>query len=197
MTDPSESDRRERILRERAERLAVAPATVERELVVQVAVVLVGDEQVGVPVRYLREIVRVPPITPLPGLPEGLIGVALVRGEILSVIDLAPWIGAKPSTQRSCLVVLEGPSGPLGALADKSLGFRGVYADELTTDLGVSTSSERSCVSRRTRDLCAILDTGKLLADPRLCVGATRPDRILSEPREPREPTPAPWERTP
>lgn len=185
MTDPSESDRRERILRERADRLALTPTTAERELVVEVAIVLVGDDQVGVPVRYLREIVRVPPITPLPGLPEGLVGVALVRGEILSVIDLALWVGAKASKQRSCLVVLDGPSGPLGALVDKSLGFRSIYADELATDLDVSAGSDRSCVSRRTRDLCAILDTGKLLSDPRICVGAARPERDAGDPRDP------------
>jgi purine-binding chemotaxis protein CheW len=174
MKDESDSARRDRVLRERAERLASAPSVVSRELLFQVAIVLVGEEQVGIPVAHLREIVRVPPVTPLPGMPEGLLGVALLRGEILSVIDLALWVGASGASRRSCLAVLERDGRTLGALADQSLGFRDVFADDLAADLGGLPGAERACISRRTRDLCAVLDVPKLFADPRLVVGAGR-----------------------
>lgn len=174
MNDQRDESRRERVLRERAERLARVEAKDDRRLLFQAAVVQVGSELVGIPAAHLREIIRVPPLTPLPGLPEGIVGVVLVRGEILSVIELARWVGARGAVQRSCLVVLEGRGGLLGALADQSLGFRDVYADELASELVVATGGDEACVAHRTRDLCAILDVPKLFADPRLIVGGGR-----------------------
>lgn len=46
----------------------------------------------AVAVEHLYEVVQEAVITPLPQVPMGLAGVINFRGEILPVVDLAPWL---------------------------------------------------------------------------------------------------------
>src|SRR5439155_2655815 len=47
----------------------------------------------AVPLDHVREIDRVPAITPLPNVADWLVGAANLRGEILSVVDFASFLG--------------------------------------------------------------------------------------------------------
>jgi purine-binding chemotaxis protein CheW len=47
----------------------------------------------GLELSYVREIERLPAVTPLPNVPDWLLGAAYLRGEILSVVDLARFLG--------------------------------------------------------------------------------------------------------
>lgn len=46
----------------------------------------------GVPLTHVREVGRLPPVTMLPNAPPWLLGAANLRGEILSVVDLAAFL---------------------------------------------------------------------------------------------------------
>ncbi len=52
-----------------------------------------GVEFFGVPVSKVREIVRVPEITPVPDLPEFIKGVINLRGRIVAVVDMSKRLG--------------------------------------------------------------------------------------------------------
>lgn len=161
---------REDILRRRAERLArTDQSETARKALFQIAVVTVGEEKIGIPVSHLREILRLPPVTPLPGLPAWLLGVTQVRGEIISVLHLGRWLGLSTGPDPSCLAVLGGPRGPLGMLADRTAGFRDIHEDDIAED--VELSRKWPHIHQVTLDLCAILDVPGILADPRLLVG--------------------------
>jgi purine-binding chemotaxis protein CheW len=56
-----------------------------------------GDERYAVPLSCVRELARVPPITPVPRLPPFVAGVANLRGNILGLIDLRTVVGASPA----------------------------------------------------------------------------------------------------
>ena len=45
-----------------------------------------------VPSSQVKEVTRIPKITPVPGTPDYILGVAHHSGEILSVIDIKPYI---------------------------------------------------------------------------------------------------------
>lgn len=47
----------------------------------------------ALPLTNIREVDRVPAVTHLPNVPEWLLGAANLRGEILSVVDLAGFLG--------------------------------------------------------------------------------------------------------
>ena len=55
----------------------------------------IGTETFGLPIALVREIVRVPKITPVPNAPDFVEGVINLRGRIISVIDLRKRFGEK------------------------------------------------------------------------------------------------------
>lgn len=156
------------VLEKRAQALALAPtARGERSLACTVALVGVGTEVFGVPVDGMHEIVRTPPITPLPSLPAWLPGIVQIRGEVLSAVHLGKWLGIEESGPAHYLVVLAGFEVPLGLLVSSVCGFRDVYQDELATGLREGEHGRRP-VSLTTRDLVSILDLPALVRSPDL-----------------------------
>lgn len=154
---------REEILQRRAVRLAATKGgDVLRRVDVQVALVGVGSQRVGIPTGDVRELVPLPDVTPLPELPPWLLGIAQVRGELLGVVDLASILGAS-GERPSVLVVVEGTGGPLGLAVQSVLGFRDVYEDELSDELGMDPQRP---IRAMTRDLVALLDVERLPVAP-------------------------------
>jgi purine-binding chemotaxis protein CheW len=64
----------------------------------------------AVPVEHVREIVRVRPVTPIPGVEACVCGVISLRGEIIQVVDLRRRLGLAPAElgRASRIVVLHG-----------------------------------------------------------------------------------------
>ena len=52
----------------------------------------------------VREALIMPPITPMPGAPKHVLGVANIRGQIIPVVDLPSVVGCKPSACNILLV---------------------------------------------------------------------------------------------
>jgi len=178
-SETAREQKRERVLRDRAERLARVERRGEAgEVAAQVAVIAVGGERFGVPAERIRELVDVPAIAGLPDLPGWLPGIAQIRGELVSVVDLARLFGIVPEKAAEkaadeapgCLVVVECAAGPLGLLAGRNLGFRVVRSTEIAEGFSQSTSRDERPVRFVTRDLCAVLDLDRLAADERLVV---------------------------
>ncbi len=68
-----------------------------------------GDGSFGVPVADVREIIRMLPITPIPGTPPDVRGVVNLRDRVISVVDLRLRLGlgfVEPGP-RTCIVVAE------------------------------------------------------------------------------------------
>ena len=61
-------------------------------------------EVFGMNVFKVREALIMPPITPMPGSPKHVLGVANIRGQIIPVIDLPSVVGCTPSACNILLV---------------------------------------------------------------------------------------------
>jgi len=74
----------------------------------------------------VAEIVPVPRITRIPGVAAWLLGVANLRGTILSVVDLQEFLGGEPSkpTANSRLVVVRAEEWEYGLLIHEVIGMR-------------------------------------------------------------------------
>lgn len=157
------------ILKRRAERLAQANEDEQhREVVAEIALVAVGKERFGFPATELSGIVSAPEITRLRGLPSWMPGIAQVRGEVISVVDLLRWFDVEHDEEPATLVLTDLGPRSLGLLVSEVLGFRTVYSDELTQDYSGSQSDRP--VWAMTNDLVAILDMQRLLASEALIV---------------------------
>lgn len=84
-----------------------------------------GDEQFGVEILRVREIIGLIAITPLPQTPAYVKGVMNLRGRIIPVIDLRLRFGlsAAEATKETCVIVLEaggddGSQTVMGAIVD-------------------------------------------------------------------------------
>lgn len=134
----------------------------------QVVTVEVGREMYGLPVDYLREIVPATPIAPLPGLPAYLLGLASIRGEILSVVDLGEFHGQGKSGNGKLFAVVESTRGAVAFCIETVLGLRDVFEDEIAEDLS-RDDGDQKLAHVVTKDLVKLIDVAGLLASEHLC----------------------------
>ncbi|MGE0488211.1 MAG: chemotaxis protein CheW [Vulcanimicrobiota bacterium] len=59
----------------------------------ELLVIRVGDQSYALRLAQIEGIVKEKKITPLPGAPRGLLGIAGFRGVLVGVYDLASWLG--------------------------------------------------------------------------------------------------------
>ena len=131
----------QRLLRERARRLAVAPAPTQRGALLAVLVCRVGKERYAIELDALRAIQPATGLTRVPCTPPFVAGILNVRGEILSVLDLAAALGlGGPPTplDGSHVLIVEAPPVRVGLLVDEALGIERLALDALDRPLAGS-----------------------------------------------------------
>jgi purine-binding chemotaxis protein CheW len=96
------------------------PAAEERKKECQLVVFMIGDEEFGVDIIQVREIVRLREITRMPRSPKFIEGVVNLRGQVVSVIDLAKRleIPSLPKGDSSRIVVIEVEQNIVGMIVD-------------------------------------------------------------------------------
>lgn len=67
----------------------------------QIVVFGIGEEEFAVEIGWVKEVVEMPPITPIPQAPEYVLGVANVRGTVHAILDLGVRLGLKDKEQES------------------------------------------------------------------------------------------------
>lgn len=156
----------ERILEQRARRLAAPrerPSTSESN---DVLVFVRAGERYGVEALHVKEVLPTTVPTPLPGRRPGLAGIANHRGRILAIVDLG---GLRPRTggrSEGRIVAVEVPGMAFGLLADEITGIVPIAHTAMTAG---ATGSE-AWVRAITESMVTVLDLEALGADPRVRV---------------------------
>lgn len=86
----------------------------------QLVVFKVGDEEFGVDISQVREIVRLVQITYMPKAPAFIEGVVNLRGQVVAIIDLAKRLGitSKPRGEATRIVIVEIEDNTVGMIVD-------------------------------------------------------------------------------
>lgn len=105
--------------------------------VVSILLFEIGGDFFGIGVEHTEGVVDCPRLTPLPSAPEGMIGVASVRGRMTLVIDLS--LKANPGEGKPRLILLKGES-QLGLLAERVEGILALEPEKI----GKRKSSDKS-----------------------------------------------------
>lgn len=108
-----------------------------------------GNEEFGIRVLKVREIMGLQEITAVPQTPAHIKGVINLRGKVIPVIDLRLKFGleASPYTQRTCIIVtqVQGESGSLlmGVIVDGVAEVLNLAASDIedTPDFGEDIGS--------------------------------------------------------
>jgi purine-binding chemotaxis protein CheW len=92
-----------------------------------------GEEEYGVPVLKVREIIKMMDITLVPQVPHHVKGVINLRGKVIPVVDLRLKFGfaEQAYTERTCIIVVE------VALASSKV-MMGIVVDAVSEVLNIS-----------------------------------------------------------
>jgi chemotaxis signal transduction protein len=90
-----------------------------------------GNQAFATEAVHVSEVDRPPVLTPVPGLPPHVAGVAVRRRQVLSVLDLSNFFGLAPSSgEDQRLLVFEADGLEAGAIVDSILGLEVWPEDE-------------------------------------------------------------------
>jgi purine-binding chemotaxis protein CheW len=119
----------------------------------------VGDDEFGVPIVRVREIIGILPITQVPDGPDSIRGVINLRGRVIPVMDLR-WRfrmdGDTASFPRACIIVAEVQQGgrfvDLGLLVDAVREVFTLEARETHASEDFQATIEQSCIAGLAND---------------------------------------------
>jgi purine-binding chemotaxis protein CheW len=94
-----------------------------------------GNEEYGVPVLKVREIIKVMDITQVPQVPDHVLGVINLRGKVIPVIDLRRKFSlpATEYTERTCIIVADVDLAPVRVMM-------GIVVDSVSEVLNIAQS---------------------------------------------------------
>jgi purine-binding chemotaxis protein CheW len=188
----------QQIWAERAARLAQVPPEHETGEQISLLLARLGRELYGLDARHVTRIEPVAHLTPVPRVPKWVAGVTNVRGRVLSVVDLAAFLGLPspagqqngenghrenlPPPSERYLVVVEAAGMELAFLVDGVLAVERlpsrqlVQAADMVRGLrpeyvrGIAERRRSSVQENSSRAIVIVLDLPNLLADERLIV---------------------------
>lgn len=100
--------------------LAIIPEDAKRAQAV--VVMRVGEHAFGLPVMAVRDVMRLPVLTPIPLAPPVIAGLAYHQGQLVTVIDMRARLGLEPATADEAstpmLVMVEHQEERFGLMVD-------------------------------------------------------------------------------
>lgn len=131
----------------------------------ELLVFMLGETPYAIPVDRVRETVRMCPVTRMPRVPEFILGVISLRGEIFQVIDLRNCFGMESLAmdRASRIIVLHAEEGyRVGILVDSVTEVLRVKEEDLLpATAGKSDAIEALCV--RGDEFVSLIDLDRVL----------------------------------
>lgn len=100
----------------------------------QFIVIKLGEEQYGIDIKYIENIVRMQHITRVPKVDTYLKGVINLRGEVIPVMSLRIKMGLVPDveTKSSRIIILKlGMNGQIGVIVDEVKEVVALESDQI------------------------------------------------------------------
>ena len=92
----------------------------------------IGDDRLACSIEKVHEFLPIPAFTPVPGTKPWILGLANVRGDLLTIIDLAWFLNGQRSnvSMRTRLLSASLRGRPIGLMVDEVFGQRHFVSDE-------------------------------------------------------------------
>lgn len=114
----------------------------------RVCLISLGGELYAIELRSVREVFEVEAITPVPGMPPALVGVANLRGVVVPLIDLRVLLGLPVTgSPPSFAVVVRHGTRQVGVLVERVPEIRNLQHDQFLPAVQTARSTSRPFVS--------------------------------------------------
>jgi purine-binding chemotaxis protein CheW len=116
---------------------------------VQLVSFKLADEEYAVEIHHLQEIIRLLKITPVPQVPDFVLGIINIRGELIPVFDLRKKFGlaeSAPTTQTK-IVIVRAAEAVISFIVDKVIDTIKIDRRHIDPSPNVKMEMERDCVS--------------------------------------------------
>ncbi|MDQ6670918.1 MAG: chemotaxis protein CheW [Chloroflexota bacterium] len=155
-----------------ARRLAEVPRPADDSRMIEVLVCRLGAEEYALELRLLHGVHAAVGLTPVPCTAPCVAGLLNLRGELLTVLDLAAVLGL-PGSQRREVLIADTQQVRVGLLVGEVVGVRRIGLDGLDRALSGSAFT-RGIANAGT----VLLDLAALLADGRFELPNQRPQTL-------------------
>lgn len=131
------------------------------------AVISMGGELFTIDLKSVREVFVVESITPVPGMPSGLVGVTNLRGTVIPLLDLRSMFGLNAVAALRFAVVVQHENWQVGVLVDEVPEIRNITKDQFIpapTGTGEGAFPFVSTVVKLEDRLRGVLETSVVLS---------------------------------
>lgn len=97
---------------------------------IRAVIISLSGEIFTIDLKSVREVFIVESITPVPGMPSGLVGVTNLRGTVIPLLDLRPMFGLNAERALQYAVVVKHGSRQIGILVDRAPEIRTIATDQ-------------------------------------------------------------------
>jgi purine-binding chemotaxis protein CheW len=128
-----------------------------------------GNEEYGIEILKVHEIIGLMPITPVPRTPNFIKGVINLRGKVIPTVDLRIKFGmeAVQQTDETCIIVVQTHGIEMGTIVDKVSEVLNISADDIedTPSFGASVNTDYILgIGKASGKVRLLLDIDKVLA---------------------------------
>lgn len=131
----------------------------------------VGDEDYGLPIQYVTEIIAMQRITEVPDVEEYVEGVINLRGKVIPVVDVRRRFGMpeREYDDRTCIVVVEYEGTAVGLVVDRVAEVVDIPGDQVDPPPTIHKGANH----RYIQGLGKVGDSVKILLDVSKLLGST------------------------
>jgi purine-binding chemotaxis protein CheW len=129
-----------------------------------------GQNRYGLAAAAVQELFFLPEVTPLPNLPNCVVGVIDLRGEILPIVDLGLFLGrgSRPYTLTNSVIVIRNDYQALGLVVEHTHEVEAIAPNQITpwttTEPDPSRPPAFLGIAKRAGEIVTILNPGAFTA---------------------------------
>jgi len=160
------------LLVERAKKLAEPEHELSDTAIVEVLKFRLAYREYALEMQYIREVILTGEITPVPGTPDYISGICVVRGEIISLVDLRVLLGIpeKGLTDLNRVIVVTNKMLSFGILADHITGIGILGLNSISQPDPGAVPVRNTYVKGVAGGFLTVIDAEALFSDPKMVI---------------------------
>jgi purine-binding chemotaxis protein CheW len=163
------------LLEERAKKIAQPEDEISEAGLIEILKFRLAYQEFALEMQYIREVILTGEITPVPGTPDYISGICVVRGEIISLVDLRVLLSIpeKGLTDLNRVIVMKNETLSFGILADHITGIGILNLNKMSLPETGAMPIPNNYLKGIAEGPLIVLDAAALFADPKMIIEDT------------------------